>query len=1013
MDGNLNADGAISGLSTLSVTGTSSLNGDVTSSSTQDYTGNVTVDSDITLTTTDSQITFTGTVNSEATEANDLTISVGTSEVEFDSAVGGTVGLGAIIITGDLDLDADITSATSLSVSADTNLAANVTTSGTQTYGDDAASDATVTDGSRTLQGSTIQFVSTVTGTTATTDDLTITGALNLDGAITDINDLYVSGTSDIGANITTNGTQEYNNNVTLSGAARTLTTSGDTVTFTGTVNGAQDLTVDTTSGGSSAATVQFASTVGDTTKVGAIIITGNLNLDGNIIKTSDSTAGATSLAVSGTSDLGADVTTTGTQQYNSVTTLSTNVTLTTTSNGTVSFGNTTDSDATDRTLAITTAGTGDVSFTGAVGDTGGLNGLTISTNDFNAAALTVGGTISITNTGTSSDITGVIANDGDAAVFTKAGTGTLTLSGTNTYTGVTTIAAGTLSISSDNNLGNPDILDADRLTLQGGTLQTTASFTLNTNRGITLSTGGGTVNVDSGTTLTYGGIITGSTTFTKDGDGILSLTGINTYTGKTIISNGTIRISGSGRIGNGASALDIAGTGTLDLQNTSTIGNLTILAAGTGERITNSSETTSQLTTSEASSLIGEILTSGINVIFNNTVTLTGNTVINSPNITFNSAVSGGAYNLDIGKSGEGAGNLIVNAEITNVGNLTVLGTTVIDEDISTVGNQIYHGAVTVDNDEVGSAYWTLTTTNDNITFNGTLNSTSGKVNNLTFNTGGNTGTIIFGDATADTVGATDDLGALSITGNLDLNAAVTSATSISVSGASNLGANITTSSTQTYSGVVTLSTNVILTTTDSNVTFNDKVISDSATNRNLTIDTNGNTGTVVFGNGTTDTVGVTSGYDLGVIDITGNLDLNAAIGNGATAGATSLAVSGTSNIGADITTTNNQTYTGAVTMSGGNRILRSNSGTINNISTINGGGNNLTITGNLNVDDAISNTAIFSVSGTSNLGANVTTSGTQTYTGAVTTAGSRTLQGSTIQFVSTVTGTTAATMI
>jgi autotransporter-associated beta strand protein len=85
-----------------------------------------------------------------------------------------------------------------------------------------------------------------------------------------------------------------------------------------------------------------------------------------------------------------------------------------------------------------------------AVGGTGGLNGLTISTNHFNAVALTVGGTISITNTGTSSEITGVIANDTDAAVFTKAGTGTLTLSGTNTYTGITTISAGTLSISAD-----------------------------------------------------------------------------------------------------------------------------------------------------------------------------------------------------------------------------------------------------------------------------------------------------------------------------------------------------------------------------------------------------------------------------------------------------------------------------------------------------------------------------------------------------------------------------------
>ena len=45
-----------------------------------------------------------------------------------------------------------------------------------------------------------------------------------------------------------------------------------------------------------------------------------------------------------------------------------------------------------------------------------------------------------------------------------------------------------------------------------------------------------------------------------------------------------------------------------------------------------------------------------------------------------------------------------------------------------------------------------------------------------------------------------------------------------------------------------------------------------------------------LVFGNATADTIGVTNGYDLGVIDITGNLDLNAAIGNGATAGATSI---------------------------------------------------------------------------------------------------------------------------
>ena len=50
---------------------------------------------------------------------------------------------------------------------------------------------------------------------------------------------------------------------------------------------------------------------------------------------------------------------------------------------------------------------------------------------------------------------------------------------------------------------------DADRLTLNGGTLETTGSFTLNSNRGITLS-GNGTINTGSGT-VAYAGVIAGS----------------------------------------------------------------------------------------------------------------------------------------------------------------------------------------------------------------------------------------------------------------------------------------------------------------------------------------------------------------------------------------------------------------------------------------------------------------------------------------------------------------------
>ena len=97
---------------------------------------------------------------------------------------------------------------------------------------------------------------------------------------------------------------------------------------------------------------------------------------------------------------------------------------------------------------------------------------------------------------------------------------------------------------------------------------------------------------------------------------------------------------------------------------------------------------------------------------------------------------------------------------------------------------------------------------------------------------------------------------------------------------------------------------------------------------------------------------------------------------------------------------------------MSGGNRILRSNSGTINNQSTIAGGSANLTITGNLNSDGAISSTTVLSVSGTSDLGADVTTTSTQTYSGAVSISADVTLTttNSNITFSSTLDSASSA---
>ncbi|MFM8507084.1 MAG: beta strand repeat-containing protein, partial [Actinomycetota bacterium] len=119
-------------------------------------------------------------------------------------------------------------------------------------------------------------------------------------------------------------------------------------------------------------------------------------------------------------------------------------------------------------------------------------------------------------------------------------------MSGTSSsYTGKTTITQGTVSVSADANLGSASTLVADRLTLNGGTLRATASFTMNTNRGVTLSAAS-TIDVDSGATLTYCGVVAdGATTgrLTKSGAGTATFSGTNTYTAGTTITGGTLSV--------------------------------------------------------------------------------------------------------------------------------------------------------------------------------------------------------------------------------------------------------------------------------------------------------------------------------------------------------------------------------------------------------------------------------------------------------------------------------------
>jgi outer membrane autotransporter protein len=164
----------------------------------------------------------------------------------------------------------------------------------------------------------------------------------------------------------------------------------------------------------------------------------------------------------------------------------------------------------------------------------------------------------------------------GGAGALTKSGGGTVTLSAANTYSGGTSLNAGVLKVSADNNLGAA----TGGLTFNGGTLQLGASFDLSSSRAITLNSGGGTV-ATNGFNTTIAQAISGTGGLTKAGPGKLTLSGVNAYTGATAITAGALALDAGGSIAassgvNLAAAgvtFDISGSGDQTIKDLSGVG--------------------------------------------------------------------------------------------------------------------------------------------------------------------------------------------------------------------------------------------------------------------------------------------------------------------------------------------------------------------------------------------------------------------------------------------------------
>ncbi len=166
----------------------------------------------------------------------------------------------------------------------------------------------------------------------------------------------------------------------------------------------------------------------------------------------------------------------------------------------------------------------------------------------------------------------GVISGTG---ALSKLGAGTLTLSGANTYTGNTTLSAGTLQ------LGAAGALPAStRLVLStGATLDLNGySATVGglSGTGGTVALAGGALTVSTSADTSFAGVLSGSGTFAKQGNGQLTLSGTHSaFTGSTAVSVGTLLLTGSAA----SSTFTVSG-GTLT--GTGTTGPLTISAGGT-----------------------------------------------------------------------------------------------------------------------------------------------------------------------------------------------------------------------------------------------------------------------------------------------------------------------------------------------------------------------------------------------------------------------------------------------
>ncbi|RJT26257.1 autotransporter-associated beta strand repeat-containing protein [Buttiauxella izardii] len=316
---------------------------------------------------------------------------------------------------------------------------------------------------------------------------------------------------------------------------------------------------------------------------------------------------------------------------------------------------------------------------------------------------------------------------DGEGGI-NKTDAGTLILGGNNQYQGGTQVSGGVLQVSADNNLG----ATGTGIGLSGGTLRYGAAF--DTARVVTLADGGGAVDTN-GNSVSLLSAVTGSGTFTKLGDGKLTLTQDSTFDGQTTIRNGTLQL-GNGGTG-GSVTGDIVDDATLAINRSDSVtlngnisGNGQVLQQGSGTTFLNGRNTWSGITLVENGTLAAasrnsfshqstHIVSSGAtldtggfnqtvaNVYNQGTINLRGGDVGSTLTVNGNYVGDNGTVKIAAQQHSPGvADHLVINGG-------TATGNTLLDIDVSQLGEPTTGDGILVV-EAVNGATTTAQTTKD-----------------------------------------------------------------------------------------------------------------------------------------------------------------------------------------------------------------------------------------------------------------------------------------------------------